>query len=47
MELLYKPDWEGTRQRMTAWWVHEDIGRCAKTTEKESKNKNSIERGTS
>src|SRR6266545_6397608 len=29
MELLYKPDWEETKQRLTAWWNHEDIGRCA------------------
>jgi hypothetical protein len=29
MELLYKPDWEKTKERMTAWWAHEDFGRCA------------------
>lgn len=29
MELLYKPDWEETKERMTAWWAHEDFGRCA------------------
>lgn len=29
MNLLYKPDWEETQQRMLAWWAHEDFGRCA------------------
>jgi hypothetical protein len=29
MDLLYKPDWEKTKERLTAWWAHEDIGRCA------------------
>lgn len=29
MELLYKPDWEKTKERMIAWWAHEDFGRCA------------------
>lgn len=29
MELLYKPDWEKTKERMTTWWAHEDFGRCA------------------
>ena len=29
MELLYKPDWEETKQRMAAWWAHEDFGRAA------------------
>jgi hypothetical protein len=28
-ELLYKPDWEETKERLAAWWAHEDIGRCA------------------
>ncbi len=29
MNLQYKPDWEKTRERMSAWWAHEDFGRCA------------------
>jgi hypothetical protein len=29
MELHYKTDWEQTKERMTAWWAHEDFGRCA------------------
>ena len=29
MDLLYKPDWEETKQRYLAWWKHEDLGRCA------------------
>jgi len=28
MELLYKPDWEKTKENLTAWWAHEDFGRC-------------------
>jgi hypothetical protein len=26
--MYYKPDWEQTRQRMTAWWHHEVVDRC-------------------
>ena len=29
MELLYKPDWETTKQNFRAWWNHEYFGRCA------------------
>ena len=29
MELLYKPDWETTKQNYLAWWEHEYFGRCA------------------
>src|SRR5450759_5427442 len=29
MELLYKPDWEETKQRYLAWWAHEALDRCA------------------
>ena len=29
MDLLYKPDWEQTKERFRAWWAHEDFGRCA------------------
>jgi hypothetical protein len=29
MALLYKPDWEETRQHFLAWWAGEDFGRCA------------------
>ncbi|HUW34068.1 MAG TPA: hypothetical protein VM223_20870 [Planctomycetota bacterium] len=29
MNLQYKPDWEETQQRLTAWWNHEYFGRCA------------------
>jgi hypothetical protein len=29
MSLLYKPDWEQAKQRLTAWWHHEAIDRCA------------------
>ena len=28
MELLYKPDWEETKERYKAWWAHEYFGRC-------------------
>ena len=27
--LLYKPDWEETRERFRAWWAGEALGRCA------------------
>ena len=29
MSLLYKPDWEETKQRFSAWWAGEALGRCA------------------
>lgn len=29
MKLLYKPDWEETKQRFLLWWRHEYFGRCA------------------
>jgi hypothetical protein len=29
MSLLYKPDWEETKERCRAWWHHEYFGRCA------------------
>ena len=29
MSLLYKPDWEQTRQRYLAWWAGEAMDRCA------------------
>jgi len=29
MDLLYKPDWETTKQNYLAWWEHEYFGRCA------------------
>ena len=28
MQLLYKEDWEETKERMLAWWAHENFGRC-------------------
>ena len=28
MPLLYKEDWEDAKQRMLAWWAHENSGRC-------------------
>ncbi len=28
-ELLYKPDWEKTKENYKAWWEHEYFGRCA------------------
>ena len=28
MELLYKPDWEETKQRYLAWWAGEALDRC-------------------
>ena len=29
MDLLFKPDWEQVKERMSAWWERETIGRCA------------------
>lgn len=29
MDLLYKPDWEETRDRFETWWAHDCFGRCA------------------
>ena len=29
MSLLYKPDWEETKERFRTWWAHEYFGRCA------------------
>lgn len=29
MTLLYKPDWEETKERFRAWWNHDYFGRCA------------------
>jgi hypothetical protein len=29
MSLLYKPDWEETKQRYLSWWAREPMGRCA------------------
>lgn len=29
MSLLYKPDWDGAKQRYLAWWAGEATGRCA------------------
>jgi len=29
MSLLYKPDWEQTKQRYLAWWAGEALDRCA------------------
>ena len=29
MQLLYKPDWEQTKEHFEAWWKREDLGRCA------------------
>lgn len=29
MSLLFKPDWEETKQRFLAWWAGESLGRCA------------------
>jgi hypothetical protein len=29
MDLLYKPDWEETRQHFIAWWAGEEFERCA------------------
>jgi len=29
MQLLYKPDWEQTKERYKAWWAGEYFGRCA------------------
>ena len=28
MGLLYKEDWEETKERLKAWWAHENFGRC-------------------
>lgn len=28
MSLLYKPDWEETKERFKAWWAGDAIGRC-------------------
>jgi len=28
MELQYVPDWENIKERIAAWWAHEDFGRC-------------------
>lgn len=29
MELLYKPDWEKTKDNYNHWWARENFGRCA------------------
>ena len=29
MNLLYKSDWQETKERFKAWWAHEYFGRCA------------------
>ncbi|MCL2814711.1 MAG: hypothetical protein FWD23_08930 [Oscillospiraceae bacterium] len=29
MDLLYKPDWEETKERYKCWWARENSGRCA------------------
>ena len=29
MNLLYKPDWEKTKDRYNHWWARENFGRCA------------------
>jgi hypothetical protein len=29
MDLLYKADWEGAKERYRAWWAHEVVDRCA------------------
>ncbi|MHB1001831.1 MAG: uroporphyrinogen decarboxylase/cobalamine-independent methonine synthase family protein [Armatimonadota bacterium] len=29
MNLLYKPDWDDTKERYKTWWAHEYFGRCA------------------
>ena len=29
MNLLYKEDWEETKERYKAWWAGENFGRCA------------------
>ena len=29
MNLLYKPDWDETKERYRAFWAHEYFGRCA------------------
>jgi len=29
MDLLYKPDWDDTKERFLAWWQGQAIGRCA------------------
>jgi len=29
LTLLYKPDWEETKERFRAWWNHDYFGRCA------------------
>ena len=29
IEMLYKSDWDKTKERFTAWWEQEDIDRCA------------------
>lgn len=28
MSLLYKDDWDAAKERYTAWWAHENTGRC-------------------
>ena len=29
MSLLYKQDWEKTKENYNKWWAREDFGRCA------------------
>jgi hypothetical protein len=36
--LLYKPDWEETKERYKAWWAHEYFGRCALAVTAPKKN---------
>ncbi|MBI2438512.1 MAG: hypothetical protein HYV36_06850 [Lentisphaerae bacterium] len=38
MNLLYKPDWEETKQRYRSWWAHEYFGRCALAVTAPKKN---------
>ncbi len=36
--MLYKPDWEETKERYKAWWAHEYFGRCALSVTAPRKN---------
>lgn len=38
MELLYKEDWEETKERFKAWWAHEYFGRCGLAVTAPKKN---------
>jgi len=43
MQLLYKPDWEETKERFKKWWAHEYFGRCALAVTAPKKNPPAIQ----